>query len=383
MSATLSESPLTAEVLQRIAAPIEKGTGLPNACYTSEDWLHRENQQIFAKTWMLAGFCHDIPGPGDICPVKVAGLPILVLRDGNGEIGVFHNVCRHRGAILLDTPCTNRLVLTCPYHAWSYGLDGRLRSRPHYYGGDKHDLDPGDDVPGLVPVRHAVWNDLIFVDLSGSAPDFDDHWAPFAERTQAYDFSALRYATTLDFDIKGNWKLVYENFFDPYHVPRVRPRLDTYTPMSQRPPAWTDANWFYSTLPIDEPQMGRTSPLPYYPGIDAKAQHTEWFFHLFPTICFQIWPDQLAVFQLHALAPDHTIEHIHVYFIGDAASDPDYAKDRQSAYDMWQQLNTEDFTIVENMQVARSSPAFDGGVLSPYWDPAAQHFARLVVDAMQ
>ena len=383
MNAALSDSPLTEGVLRCIAAPVETGTGLPNACYTSEDWLALENQRIFAQTWMLAGFCHDIPGRGDACPVKVAGVPILLLRDGNGEICAFHNVCRHRGAILLDAPCTSRKVLTCPYHAWTYALDGKLRSRPHFYGGGKHDVDPGDELPGLVPVRNAVWHDLIFVDLSGHARSFDEHWSPFAKRMQAYDFSALRYASTLDFDIKGNWKLIYENFFDPYHVPRVHPRLDKYTPMSKRPATWTDGNWFYSTLPIDEPQMGRSAPLPYYPGIDDKTRHTEWFYHLFPTTCLQIWPDQLAVFQLHALAPDHTIEHIHMYFIGEAATEPAFAQSRQSAYDMWQQLNTEDFTIVESMQVARSSPAFDGGMLSPYWDRATQHFAKLVVGAMQ
>ena len=99
MNAALSDSPLTEGVLRRIAAPVETGTGLPNACYTSEDWLALENQRIFAQTWMLAGFCHDIPGRGDACPVKVAGVPILLRRDGNGEICAFHNVCRHRGAI--------------------------------------------------------------------------------------------------------------------------------------------------------------------------------------------------------------------------------------------------------------------------------------------
>ena len=81
-----------------------------------------------------------------------------------------------------------------------------------------------------MPVRHAIWNDLVFVDLSGEAAAFDEHWAPFSERMEHYDFGALRYAHTLDFDIKGNWKLVYENFCDPYHVERIHPRLNKYTP---------------------------------------------------------------------------------------------------------------------------------------------------------
>ena len=382
MSAMTNVSPLTDDVLRRIATPDGTGTGLPNDCYTSTEWLHRENELLFAKTWMLAGFCHDIPNPGDAIPLRVAGLPILLLRDLNNEIQVFHNVCRHRGAIVLGEACSQLDKLICPYHAWTYALNGKLKARPHYFGGGQHDLNPNDDAPGLVPIRHAVWHDLVFVDLSGAAPDFETSFAPFSTRMQAYDFSALRYASTLDFDIKGNWKLVYENFLDPYHVPRVHPRLDKYTPMSQRPRVFTDENWFYSSLPIDDPQLGRDPPLPYYPGLDEKGQHTEWFFHLFPTTCFQIWPDQLAVFQLHALAPGRTIEHIHMYFVGEAADDPRFSECRQSAYDMWDQLNTEDFTIVENMQRARGSPAFDGGALSPYWDQSTQYFAKLVVDAL-
>jgi len=112
------------------------------------------------------------------------------------------------------------------------------------------------------------------------------------------------------------------------------------------------------------------------------GQRTEWYFVLFPTTCIQIWPDQMAVFQFHATAPDRTIEKIHMYFIGEAATDPAFARQRQDVYDMWTQLNTEDFRIVENMQRARKSPAFDGGVLSPFWDPATQHFARLMAEGI-
>ena len=380
---TMIENTLSSEVLARIEAPTAEGSGLPNVCYTSADWLQLENERLFAKTWMLAGFCHEIPHPGDAHPITVAGLPLLLLRDHGSEVRVFHNVCQHRGAMLVNGDCILGERIVCPYHAWSYGLDGTLRSRPHFFGGGEHDLSPGASAPDLVPVRHAIWNDLIFVDLSGEAAAFGDHWAPFSERMRQYDFSSLRYAHTLDFDIKGNWKLVYENFCDPYHVERIHPRLNKYTPMSKRPAILTDRHWLYSTLPIDDPRMGRGEPtMPYYPGLDTEGQHTEWFYHLFPTTCFQLWPDQLSVFQLHPVAADRTIEHIHMYFVGDAATDPEFIEGRQSVYDMWHQLNTEDFTVVESMQVARNSPAFTGGVLSPYWDVATQHLARLLVDAI-
>lgn len=384
MNASLLDDVLTRDARARLAAPTADGTALPNACYTSGAWLALERERLFARTWMLAGFAHDIPEPGDACPVEVAGMPILLLRDDDGAVRAFHNVCRHRGAVIVDAPCAGKKILTCPYHGWAYGLDGRLRTRPHFHGAGHHEVVTGNEASraGLAPVRLAVWHDLIFVDIGGKAPDFADHWAPFAERTKDYDFSALRFARTLTFDVKGNWKLIHENFFDPYHPPVVHPRLEVFAPITLRHETRSDGAWLYNTNGIAEPQDGRGLGMPYYPGLDDKGRRTEWYFHLFPTLNFEIWPDQLAVFQLHPLAPDRTIEHIHLYFIGEGATDPAYEAGRQSVYDMWAELNTEDFTIVENMQRARVSPGFDGGVLSPYWDPPIQRFGQMVAEAV-
>lgn len=103
-------------------------------------------------------FCHDIPRPGDACPVDVGGgVPLALVRDDNGDVRVFHNVCRHRGAVVVAEPCSGQKVLTCPYHGWSYGIDGRLRMRPHFRGAGRHDVThDGNAAPGLVPVRAAV-----------------------------------------------------------------------------------------------------------------------------------------------------------------------------------------------------------------------------------
>lgn len=371
------------DVVSRFETTTETGSGLPNECYTSPEWLKAENEKIFAHTWMLAGFCHDVPRPGDASPVEMAGMPLLIVRDHDEEVRVFHNVCRHRGAVLVAKPCQRLSVLACPYHSWVYGLDGALRMRPNFFGGGRDDTSPGSDAPGLVPVRHAVWHDLIFVNISGDAPAFEDHWEPFARRTKDYDFGALRYAETLDFDVRGNWKLIYENFYDAYHVPTVHPKLEIFSPLNTRVAVQAEGPWFHNTVKITQLQEGRGIGMPVYPGLDEEGQRTEWYFHLFPTTAIQIWPDQLAIFQLHALEPGRTVEHIHLYFVGDAATDEAHARYRQEVYGMWNELNTEDFEIIENMQGARTSPGFNGGALSPFWDPATQHFARLVTDCMR
>ncbi len=384
MNATsqLINNVLTKEVKNRIASDITNGTGLPRECYTSEAWLELEKQRLFANTWMLAGFCHDIPNPGDAIPTDSLGIPLIILRNISGDIKVFHNVCRHRGATLIDKRCKGLKSITCPYHAWTYELDGQVKRRPFFYGANEHDFPAKPDAPGLVSVRHAVWNDLVFVNLSGQAVEFEQHFEPFSSRTSMYDFASLRHAKTLEFDVKGNWKLIHENFLDPYHVPVIHPRLQKFVPLRARSGTKRDGALFYGFTQFPTPEDGRGIGLPYYPGLNEYEKHTASYFHLFPTTCIQLWPDQLGVFELFPLSPSRTIERIHIFFVGEGATDPSYEARRQLVYDMWDELNKEDFTIVESMQYSRRSPGFDGGTLSARWDLPAHEFAKLVVESL-
>lgn len=368
---------------ERLAKPAgEGGTCLPNTCYTSREWLEIENERLFARTWVFAGCLDQIPDPGDILPLTIAGKPIMLVHGRDGVIRAFHNVCRHRGALIVDEPCRGKTVLTCPYHAWAYGLDGRLKSRPHFHGADSHDRPGNGGGPGLVPIRIARWYRFFFVNLDGQAQEFDDFIAPLARRLPHHDFNALRLGKTLVWEFRANWKIVFENYFDNYHVGTIHPRLDAFLPMSQRRPFEPDGPLLQFEALFDEPEAGRGVGLPYYPGVPQELAHFEAGYHLFPSVCFQIWPDQLTVFQVFPIAHNHTIEHLHIFFVGEGASEPAYEAARQSVYDMWDELNQEDINAIEWMQSGRMSPAFDGGRLSGYWDPSLQHFARLTVDLM-
>ncbi len=200
---------LGSEALARLEDPVETAAALPNAAYTSAEFLELEYARLFARTWMLAGFSHEIPNPGDVRPTSVAGQPIILVRGRGGEINAFHNVCRHRGSRLVAEPCQGRKTLVCPYHAWTYGLDGRLVNRPHFYGPGAHEVvEAGDNEGiewGLKPIRSALWRDLIFADLSGKAPSLDEHLRPMTERMAGYRLDALRYAGKVSFEIEAYW----------------------------------------------------------------------------------------------------------------------------------------------------------------------------------
>src|SRR5260221_14624619 len=141
----------------------------PPAAYTDPAFFALERELVFRRHWISVAFAHEIPDPGDAMPIDAAGVPLVLLRDREGEIRAFHNVCRHRGSAILSAPVKGQPTLRCPYHGWAYGLDGRLRATPLWDGKratPPEALDRAD--LALAPVRCGVWADIVFVDLSGT-----------------------------------------------------------------------------------------------------------------------------------------------------------------------------------------------------------------------
>ena len=176
MDGVLSESPARLqESLARVQRPIAEASGLPNEAYTSEAFAACERDGVLARTWTCIGAGAQVPEPGDIRPLSLQGLPLILLRDQAGEIRVFHNVCSHRGMELVSAPCRSRGAIRCPYHSWAYALDGSLKATPLIGGpGTKHCEGFDKAAHGLKPVRAASsWSDSIMNALltrSSSSP---------------------------------------------------------------------------------------------------------------------------------------------------------------------------------------------------------------------
>lgn len=375
---------LGVDALAALERPIAEASALPNVCYTSETWQRLEYERLFARSWFVAGFAHEIPNPGDAMPVDAAGMPLLLLRDREGAIRVFHNVCRHRGAVMVNGPCSGLKLLTCPYHAWTYGLDGRLRTRPHFHGGGRHDVvADGADAPGLMPVRAELWHHWIFVNLDGKAPPLADYLAPAARRIVDYDLSAVRHAGTVSFDIATNWKFAMENYIEPYHVFAAHPRLHAFVPMAERQPSMVDGHVMWNFYQFRKAEAGRGEGLPHFPNLSAQAASRGLWFILPTAFGLEVYPDHVASFHVTPVAPGRCRERIDVFLVGDAADGAKHAAGREAVLDMWKELNDEDIGLIESLQRGRTSPAYDGGRLSPYWDEAPLHFSRMVVEGMR
>ena len=381
MSASL-QSILGAGTLAAFESPAPVARGLPGTAYTSEAFFALENERIFSASWVFAGFAHEMSHAGDVMPVTVAGRPVLLVRDAGHRIRAFHNVCRHRCLKLVDAPGNVGRAIRCPYHSWTYGFDGALHVAPYFGGRDPRATPAGFDLAehGLAPVRSAAWHDWIFVDLSGGAPPFGEFVAPLQRRLDGLDLAGLHHLATLDFgEVAANWKLLMENFIEPYHVQFVH-STTTEQPLADH----------YTIIEPGIIEPGVNGPGCLGCGVDVAGAATRddtlsadsRFLTLFPNFVLGLYlPDEVGVHLDVPLAPDRTLQRRAIYGLG---PEPASAERAERLARLWRDVHREDHAICERLQRGRASEAAaDGGVLSPVWEDSVRRFQELVVNRLR
>lgn len=360
---------------------------LPAEAYTSPQFLELERQTVFSDHWVCVGLASDVAEPGDVMPVDLAGLPIVLVRDRQGTLRAFHNICSHRGIQLVTQPCEKQGLIRCPYHSWSYSLDGTLKSTPHFGGYYQDNYDGFDrSDKGLQPIRCEQWLDMVFVNLSGTASPLLDYLQPIIDRWSTYDLSQLRRGQTVSFECQANWKLALENFSESYHLAWVHPSLNGYSRMEDHfwfdlgPDLVAQGSLRYMSGEID----GRS--LPKFPNLEAHDPRLEVpdrttvaeYVSIFPNLMLGVHPDYFLIFMVNPLSPERTYERMTFYFVGDEAMKPEYEALRQLPVDLWTETNHEDIGVIQRMQIGRRSPAFRGGYFSPALERTVYQFQQLV-----
>jgi len=211
--------------------------GLPSAAYTDEEFWRKECNTVLNENWVFAGFVHEFKKLGDAIPISIAGRPILLVKNVKGEIVAFHNVCRHRCLKLVDEKKNVGKIIQCPYHSWTYDLDGKLKAAPHFGGTNQHRPKGFNYLNhGLKSIRTHIWHDWIFINLNGKAKKFEENAKSIIKKFQDINLDKIKYVATLDFgQINSNWKFLIENLIEPYHVQVVHktttnhPLKDHYT----------------------------------------------------------------------------------------------------------------------------------------------------------
>ena len=378
---------LTEEHRQAILADSGCTTGLPNHAYTSEAFFQWERDNLFAATWACVGNASDVPDPGCLKPVSLLGIPLLMVRNHANEIRVFHNVCSHRGNELVWQPCKVNKLISCPYHAWTYDLDGSLRATPHVGGTGKNQVEGLDHAQhGLRAVRSETWMGLVFVNVSGDAPNFREYIAPLQQRVddlgRAEQFAALKPSSShgqLTLEFQGNWKLCVENNLESYHLPWVHPGLNAVSKLEDHYHFYGDD--FYAGQGSREYDHTKVHER-YLPQFDGWPEKVAEYPTLYPNVFLGLHCDHYWTRVIEPVSPTVTRDHLQIYYLGDASEDPAYEAERKKRMDTWAEVFYEDIGVVEGMQRGRYSPAFEGGVFTPLMDEPSHHFAKWVANRL-
>jgi choline monooxygenase len=387
---TTVESLLGREAVAALMNEPAAAKGLPGKAYTDPEFFRLEQATLFPRRWMAIGVAHDVAEPGDAKPVTVAGWPLVMVRGRDDRLRVFINICPHRGMSPIGEPCKNLTTIRCPWHSWTFDLDGSLIAQPNIGGVGVNKVDGFDrEKLGLREVRCGVWMNTVFVNIDGKAPPFEDHIAPLLKHCAEYDFSLLRHGGWHDLEIPANWKLTVEGGIEDYHLPWIHGQI-----FNGRPNWWgravMDGTMVGTESCIPQPADAnlintRSVNLPKFPNLSPEARDMGNFFCMFPNLGVTVLTDHIAVTQFVPQAADRTYYRKDYYFVGDeAASGEKYAASRKAVGEGWKLINAQDGPLVETLQKnhgVRDRIGIDNR-FTPAWEGAVQRFQQLVVETM-
>ena len=367
---------------------IEKAHGLPNECYTSKDYTLIERKKLFEDKWIVAGVASSIPEIGDVKPIDILGMPILILRNKQNEIKVFHNVCSHRGVKLVSKIGKINSLIRCPYHSWSYSLDGELKATPHIGGMNKHSADGFDkSKSNLKEIRSYIWLDLIMININQNEMSFEEYIKPLSDRWEKFwpikDRELIHHSNDFGYfklNAKCNWKFAIENYCESYHLPWVHPGLNSYSKIEDHYHIQGLPNRFAGQgTVVYNPQFKGKEKLPSFPNWPKDKENIAEYVALFPNVMLGIHKDHYYAYWIEPINHEFTLEHMELYYVGEQAAQANKFKSlRKQNHKQWEDIQKEDVDIIQGMQTGRNSPSYNGGNFSPVMDNPTHHFHKWV-----
>ncbi|MGB9474536.1 MAG: aromatic ring-hydroxylating dioxygenase subunit alpha [Candidatus Udaeobacter sp.] len=336
--------------------------------FVSPEIFAQEQEKIFSKQWVLVGHQSQIAQAGDYFTAEVARESLIIVRDKRGTIHGFYNVCRHRGSRVIEDR-NGRLTagIQCPYHAWTYAFDGRLLGAPHM-----------DDVPGfdkteysLHPANLALWEGFIFANLADtltqrdSYASLEDWFAPLAGKFSRWNLPTLRSAKRIEYDVRANWKLIFENYSECYHCLGVHPELSKISPYDSAENDLTEGPFLGGFMQIAKGKSltmsGNACALPME-QFGEEDFRLVFYYSIFPNMLLSLHPDYAMVHQLWPQSPERTLILCDWFFHPDAFKHSDFEPD--DAIEFWDMTNKQDWHVCELSQKGITSRAYEPGPYS-------------------
>jgi Rieske 2Fe-2S family protein len=337
---------------------------LAGADYTSEAVYADERERIWFDRWICIGRAEEVSEPGDYLVRDLAGESIIVTRNRSGEIRAFYNVCAHRGTKLLDdSPACGHVskVFKCPYHAWSYDLDGRLVGTPNV------DEDEGFD-RSLYPLHGIAaesYAGFLFVNLSEPRTPLVDALAGVESITdfERYRMDELRIGRRLVYEVAANWKIIVENFNECLHCPTIHPELVAVIPMFRFGEVWDDKTRDSGNPMVDGASSFTptgSSTLPPFPDLLPDDRCMYYGVFQYPNLLLNLHPDSAMYYILYPNGPSHTTVVSEYLFRPDTIAAPDFAP--EPTVDLWDLISKQDWEVCSRAQTGVTSRAFRQGV---------------------
>jgi glycine betaine catabolism A len=369
-------APIEPDALQASLRPFGRSRMLPRAAYVDPAVFAWEQRHFLDGGWMCVGHSENVAEPGDQRAESLGTAGVFLTRAQDGVLRGFANVCSHRGHELLPCGVSARHGrVICPYHSWSYTLEGEVWTAPGFK--ELEGFEPSEF--GLTELPVTEWHGLVFVDGSGRAPSLDESLATLDEVVAPYEPERLRVAGSHEYVVAANWKILTENYHECYHCPMIHPELCRVSPpkSGENYPAqgtwvggWMDLRDGMDTMSLDGTSLG--VPLR---GLDAAARRTVIYVNIFPNILVSLHPDYVMTHRLTPLAADSTrIECTWAFApeaVEQAGFDPSYAMS------FWDITNQQDWNACASVQRGLSSAHARPGPLAGEED-AVYQFVTMV-----
>jgi glycine betaine catabolism A len=336
---------------------------MPGEYYTSRAILEEERAHLFPSMWHCAGRASAVAEPGAFLVREVAGESIIILRDRSGDLRAFFNVCRHRGTRI----CTEHAgrfsgSIQCPYHAWTYGLDGRLIGAPHM--NEVADFDR-NDYP-LHAALVAEWEGFVFVNVSRDPQPFEEWFAPMIGRLARYSIAKLEVGHSVRYEVKANWKLVFQNYSECLHCPMIHPELSAKMPYTSGANDLIEGPFLGGYMELNDESAtlsGKACGRLVSETLGADDRKRAYYYTMMPNMALSIHPDYVNYYMITPLSVDRTLVESEWMFAssneGHAAFNP------RDAIDFWDLTNRQDWAICEQSQAGVASSRYEPGPYSP------------------
>jgi glycine betaine catabolism A len=372
--------PLAAKALAECLKPFGESRMLPRGAYVDDAVLTWERKHLFDAGWVCAGRASVVGEPDAQAAVKVGSRGVLLTRDSNNQLHAFENICRHRGHELLACGETrHQQKIMCPYHAWSYELDGDF-----CHGRDiEHTKNAVASELGLVSIRSAEWAGWVFLNFSGTAVPFSAYIGSLDARVKNWECDRLLVGASHDYELKANWKIAIENYNECYHCSMIHPALCEVSPPDTGATytgehglfvgGWQGLANHANTMSFD----GK-SQVDYFIKLDQDQRRQIHYITLFPNFLIALHPDYVMTHRLEPIAPGKAYVECQWLFAPEAVARPDF--DPSFAVNFWDTTNKEDWGAVESVQRGLASESFIPGILSAE-EESVHQFVHLVASA--